>query len=156
MFVLNNLEELEGRSPTVGDGIPTSATATATAYSPISDTTIATEEEEEKVDMKSIVMRWNETGLPKVVRVDSKSLRGRSMVARVKEYGIDEVFRAMDIAVQSNYLRNAPWFDFDWFVKPNNFPKVLEGKYSRTFEEKKSGHKSYADMLREETESGGN
>jgi hypothetical protein len=54
--------------------------------------------------------------------------------ARIREYGIDEVVRAIRNVSESTFLKGGSksgWtITFDWFVKPNNFPKVLEGNYT--------------------------
>ena len=51
--------------------------------------------------------------------------------ARVNEYGVDAVLQAIEKVRQSDFLKGGKDFviTFDWFVKPNNFPKVLEGNY---------------------------
>jgi len=82
-------------------------------------------------EAKKIVSKWNQTDLPKVVRVSPSSVRGKSLIARIKEYGTEEVIRAVEIAAASQFLKEQTWFDFGWFVCPNNFVKVLEGKYNR-------------------------
>ena len=55
------------------------------------------------------------------------------MKARIKEYGIDEVLRAIDNINHSSFLRGQNkknWsITFDWLIKPNNFVKVLEDTY---------------------------
>ena len=56
--------------------------------------------------------------------------------ARIREYGTDAVLRAIEKIRCSSFLRgqNAKgWvISFEWFVRPNNFPKVLEGNYDDT------------------------
>jgi hypothetical protein len=56
--------------------------------------------------------------------------------ARVREYGTEAVLQAIEKIRQSAFLRgqNAKgWvITFEWFVRPNNFPKVLEGNYDDT------------------------
>ena len=53
--------------------------------------------------------------------------------ARIAEYGTDAVLEAIEKIRNSDFLKgqNAKgWIiTFEWFVKPNNFPKVLEGNY---------------------------
>ena len=53
--------------------------------------------------------------------------------ARIREYGIDDVLKAVNSIADSSFLlggNKRGWMiDFEWFVKPNNFPKVIEGKY---------------------------
>ena len=52
---------------------------------------------------------------------------------RIEEYGIEDVLKAVESIARSPFLmgqNNRGWMiTFDWFVKPNNFPKVLEGNY---------------------------
>ena len=53
---------------------------------------------------------------------------------RIREYGMDDLLKAMDNIRHSDFLRgenkNSWMITFDWFVKPNNFLKVLEGNYN--------------------------
>lgn len=53
--------------------------------------------------------------------------------ARVKEHGRDAIFQMIDKAAESSFLNgdNKKGFvaTFDWLMRPNNFPKVLEGNY---------------------------
>ena len=81
---------------------------------------------------KEVIAAWNsESTLPEVKRCSPDSERGKMLIARIKEYGIDDVLKAVHLAGNSKFLLDAAWFDFSWFVKPNNFIKVLEGKYNR-------------------------
>ena len=58
------------------------------------------------------------------------------LVARIKEYGLDSVLKAVDNIRHSKFLQGKSdskrcWvITFDWFVRPNCFPKVLEGQYN--------------------------
>ena len=96
--------------------------------------------------IKSVVKRWNQTRFRKVARLDSSSQRYAWLRARIMEYGIDEVMRAIDIADSSNFLMESSWFDFEWFVRPNNFVKVLEGKYNRE-NDRKTGNPFLASLM---------
>ena len=53
---------------------------------------------------------------------------------RIREYGMNDLLKAMDNIRHSDFLRgenkNGWMITFDWFVKPNNFLKVLEGNYN--------------------------
>ena len=55
--------------------------------------------------------------------------------ARIGEYSIEEVLKAIGKVSQSRFLQgktrsSRQWLiTLDWFVRPNNFPKVLEGNY---------------------------
>lgn len=62
------------------------------------------------------------------------SNRKKLLDARIGEYGVDAVLEAIENVRYSTFLRgrnNRNWMiDFDWFIRPNCFPKVLEGKYT--------------------------
>ena len=53
--------------------------------------------------------------------------------ARVNEYGLEDIFKAISNVGTSSFLKGQNkkgWtITFDWLVKPNNFIKVLEGNY---------------------------
>lgn len=76
---------------------------------------------------------WNALGLSQVSKISSGSNRGKCLKARINEYGIEKVLEAIERIRKSSFLRGqskSGWtISFDWFVKPNNFPKVLEGNY---------------------------
>lgn len=52
---------------------------------------------------------------------------------RIKDYGIDAVLEAVERIQKSSFLtgnnKNGWVITFDWFIKPNNFVKVLDGNY---------------------------
>lgn len=87
--------------------------------------------------IQPIVDAWNslqnDTAVKPVSRIAASSTRYKMLSARLKEYGIDNVLKAIQNIRQSNFLKgnnDRGWIiTFDWFVKPNNFPKVLEGNY---------------------------
>ena len=85
-------------------------------------------------DVRRIVEAWNRLGLNEVREVTGESKRGGMLRARVKEHGVDGVLEAIENVRKSDFLKgqNAKGFviTFDWFVKPNNFIKVLEGNYN--------------------------
>ena len=96
-----------------------------------------------KSDIDIIVNCWNALktyGIVPVSRVSASSKRGSMLRARIREYGTDEVLKAIDNIRKSDFLKgnnNRDWtITFDWFVKPSNFPKVLEGNYNRVEEKK--------------------
>ena len=51
----------------------------------------------------------------------------------VREYGIDMVYEVITKAAASSFLNGGGnrgfVADFEWLMRPNNFPKVLEGNY---------------------------
>jgi predicted phage replisome organizer len=84
-------------------------------------------------DVRRIVQAWNSLGLQQLSRVTTESRRGNMLRSRIAEYGTDAVLEAIEKIRNSDFLKgqNAKgWvITFEWFVKPNNFPKVLEGNY---------------------------
>lgn len=94
-----------------------------------------------KEDIKKVIDSWNaiteRTGLRKLTKLTSGSKRYKWLKARILEYGMDEVLRAIDMIPDCTYILDKGWFDFEWFVRPSNFPKVLEGNYLNKGNDKK-------------------
>ena len=91
-----------------------------------------------RTDVQRCVDAWNslaDCGIKPVHRIKSGTKRYDSLCARIREYGVDDVLRAIEKVRNSKFLQgksgNKRQWDikFDWFVLPNNFPKVLEGNY---------------------------
>ena len=84
-------------------------------------------------DVRHISEAWNSLGLSKISKITPTSSRGKMLRARVNEYGVEEVLNAIERIRKSSFLRGQNkqgWMiTFDWFVRPNNFQKVLEGQY---------------------------
>ena len=83
-------------------------------------------------DIDTIKERWNSLNISKVVSI--KGNRLKLLNARIKEYGLGSVYAAIENVKQSDFLKgqnNRNWIiNFDWFIRPNNFIKVLEGNYT--------------------------
>ncbi len=91
-----------------------------------------------QTDVQRCVEAWNslsDCGIKSISKMTSSSKRYQSLVARIREYGIDNVLVAIDKIRHSKFLQGRSgskraWIiTFDWFVLPSNFPKVLEGNY---------------------------
>lgn len=88
-------------------------------------------------DIEESVSLWNnlsEIGLKPISRLNADSTRYKCLKARLQQYGIEGYRKAIDEIKRSDFLQGRhtgrPWeITFDWFVKPNNFPKVLDGNY---------------------------
>ena len=93
----------------------------------VSDDTIC------RTDVQRVVEAWNQLGVNPISRMTSTSTRYKMISARIKEYGIDDVLKAIQKINSITFLKgggNRGWMiDFEWFARPNNFPKVLEGQY---------------------------
>ena len=103
------------------------------------------------VSPKKIVEYWNEklkdTAVKPVSKIMAQSKRCQSLNARYKEYGAEKMLEAIDNITKSDFLcgkNNRGWIiTFDWFVKPNNFIKVLEGNYDNHQASSGSGRYEY-------------
>lgn len=91
-----------------------------------------------QTDVRRCIDAWNslvDCGIKPVQGIHSGTKRYDSLVARIREYGVDDVLKAIDKIRHSKFLQGKSggkrqWsIIFDWFVLPNNFPKVLEGNY---------------------------
>lgn len=83
-----------------------------------------------------IIEAWNSLtcyGIKGIQIITPNTKRYEWLNARLKQYGEDNVLLAIEKIRQSDFLKGdnkKGWvITFDWFVKPNNFPKVLEGNY---------------------------
>lgn len=89
----------------------------------------------------------NKSGLRKIRSISND--RRRLTLARYKEYGLDGIKQMIDNATTSDFLGNPSdkWHgaDFNWLMKPNNFPKVLEGKYNNADTPAGNGQQGSAD-----------
>lgn len=86
-----------------------------------------------KEDIQKVIDSWNamaeRTGLNKLTKLTAGSNRYKWLKARIIEYGMDDVLRAIRMIPDCTYILDKGWFNFAWFVRPSNFPKVLEGNY---------------------------
>lgn len=91
-----------------------------------------------QTEVRRAVDAWNrlETcGIARVSKLNASSQRYKMLSARIHEYGIEDVLKAIGKVARSRFLQgkcagSRQWtVTFDWFVRPNNFPKVLDGNY---------------------------
>ncbi|WP_454969180.1 hypothetical protein [Eubacterium sp.] len=94
---------------------------------------------------------WNDyvqgTLIKPIIKLTPHTKRYESLNARCNEYGYDKVIEAIGKIKNSDFLQgknNKGWvITFDWFVLPNNFPKVLEGNYDNHQASSSSGRYEY-------------
>ena len=114
------------------------------------ETVNGNENKSAKALIEEVINAWNAMPnrgiIPKVTSISSGSLRWKMLKARIEEHGIDKVLEAINVAGNSSFLKNAEWFCLDWFVKPNNFVKVLEGNYRDKAKEIPRAFKAIDDM----------
>ena len=82
-----------------------------------------------------IISAWNslDKNIPKIQTLNANTQRYNMLKARINEHGLDTVIKAIKSIDNSKFLKGYG-SDFritiDWFIKPNNFIKVLEGNYN--------------------------
>ena len=87
----------------------------------------------EKHDIETIISLYKEklSHLPQPQKITDA--RKKHINARLVEFGLEEVIRGLDKASKSQFLagnNSREWkADIDWIFKPDNFAKILEGKY---------------------------
>ena len=86
--------------------------------------------------VRLIVDEWNSLencGIKKVSKLAPNTKRYSNLIARINQYGKDQIMDAIQKIRESEFLQgnnSRGWvITFEWFVLPNNFPKVLEGQY---------------------------
>lgn len=122
----------ENGSSTDGEPIPDINTDSKPDNNTVSKDTVR------QTDVRRVIDAWNslsDCGIKPIQKIGSGSKRHASLIARIREYGVDEVLAAIDKIRCSKFLQGKSggkrhWvITFDWFVLPSNFPKVLEGNY---------------------------
>jgi len=84
------------------------------------------------INYSSILKYWNERSLLKEITAITDK-RKSNLHARIKEHGEEAIYKMIDQAKDSSFLRGnnkQSWAaNFDWCIRPNNFVKILEGNY---------------------------
>lgn len=110
------------------------------------NTSINNKDEED--DWKqTIINEWNslDNNIPKIKDINPNVKRYSLIQARINQYGLDEVLKAIKSIDQSAFLKGYKTdfrITFDWFIKPNNFVKVMEGNF---LDKKKPDYDSWSD-----------
>lgn len=84
-------------------------------------------------DVQKVVDEWNKLqqfGIQPIARMTAR--RTQMLKARIREYGMDKVMQALENVRNSDFLLGKKKdfiIDFEWFVKPNSFLKILENRY---------------------------
>ncbi|SFA70713.1 phage replisome organizer N-terminal domain-containing protein [Clostridium frigidicarnis] len=93
--------------------------------------------------LQPIIDKWNSLNLNKLVSINYGTNRYTMLNARIKEYGLENILLAIENVKTRPFLKgqnDRGWvITFDWFVKPNNFIKVLEGNYNNNNKEVSNG-----------------
>lgn len=93
--------------------------------------------------IQSIIDAWNQLepyGIKMIYRINPGSKRCTLLIALLEQFGEEKVIQAVDKVKQSDFLQGKTdtrfSLNFDWFINPNNFVKVLEGKYDERHDKK--------------------
>lgn len=85
-------------------------------------------------DFQTVINAWNSLGLNPIRGIAANSTRQKLLSGRLNQDGLSAVLEAVENVRSSSFLngQNKTGFSatFDWFVKPSNFQKVLDGNYS--------------------------
>ena len=96
-------------------------------------------------DVRQVFDAWQSLGIQRLRKIpDATTSTGKMLRARIKDYGIDSVLEAVEIVKKSDFLMGRVkdfQITFDWFVRPNNFLNIVNGKYdNRTGRESDTRH----------------
>ena len=143
VFVRKNKQKLEVNDDSLGENdntLEVNDDSLGQKDSKVKDNKVNTVSKDtvRQTDVRRCVDAWNDLksfGIKPVSKLTSGTKRYDSLIARIKQYGIDDVLKAIDKIKYSSFLQGRSsnrrqWtITFDWFVLPNNFPKVLDGNY---------------------------
>lgn len=104
-------------------------------------------------EVKAVLTAWNETGLTGIKDIKPDTERGRMVKRRIQDYGIEAVLSAVRNVGESDFLMGRIGkfqATFDWFIRPNNFQKVLEGNYKNRNTDAGGTDNIFLKMLEEE------
>ena len=108
---------------------------------------------EPTINFKDIQDYWNDLELKPAIR-NITAKRKSHLRARIKEFDIETVYQMMDKVSKSDFLMKPDntWFSFDWCINPNNFTKIIEGKYENVDKletREKTEEEKYFDLVDE-------
>ena len=82
-----------------------------------------------------------------IYRINPGSKRCTSLIALLEQFGEEKVVQAVDKVKQSDFLQGKTdtgfSLNFDWFIKPDNFVKVLGGKYDEKFKKQTKNNNNF-------------
>lgn len=135
-------------------GMETSVTVTDTVTDSVSVSDFEKKESKKEIAKRIVDMYHIQCpSLPKVMKLTDARIK--AIMARLKDYSEDEIETAFVKAENSPFLRGekGDWkAGFDWFMKPGNLCKVLEGNYDDNVQ----GKKNNFNAMLEEWAKGGN
>ena len=85
-------------------------------------------------DVQQVIEKWNSLNLQTIKTINRNTDRFKLLSSRIKDYGLNVVLETIDNINKSSFLKGQNkkgWLiTFDWLIRPNNFPKVMDGNYT--------------------------
>lgn len=82
-----------------------------------------------------------------IYRINQGSKRCTSLIALLEQFGEEKVIQAVDKVKQSDFLQGKTdtrfSLNFDWFINPDNFAKILDGKYDEKFKKQMKNNNNF-------------
>ncbi len=138
--------EAEHDEAGIPGGIPREEEISEDQYSGEKDSvTLSDESVCRPQDVRQVFDAWQSLGIQRLRKIpDATTSTGKMLRARIKDYGIGSVLEAVEIVKKSDFLMGRVkdfQITFDWFVRPNNFLNIVNGKYdNRTGRESDTRH----------------
>ena len=84
----------------------------------------------ERIVYRHLIEYWNKKTGGINGRLETIDNNRRKMTrARILAHGKARFKEAIDKASESDFLGKSKWFNYDWFIKPDNFDKIITGNY---------------------------
>lgn len=90
--------------------------------------------------ISAIINAWNQLepyGIKMIYRINQGSKRYTSLTKLINQFGEEKVIDGIDKVKVSEFLQGKTdarfSLNFDWFINPDNFEKILDGKYTEKF-----------------------
>lgn len=90
--------------------------------------------------ISAIINTWNQLepyGIKMIYRINQGSKRYTSLTKLINQFGEEKVIDGIDKVKVSEFLQGKTdarfSLNFDWFINPDNFEKILDGKYTEKF-----------------------
>lgn len=105
-------------------------------------------------DVRRVVSAWNELGLNPIRGIQPQTERGKMTRKRINDFGVETVLEAIAKVKESRFCagdNKKGWTaTYDWFIKPSNFQKCLEGNYDDRSAKESSGKLGFLELLKED------
>lgn len=90
--------------------------------------------------ISAIINAWNQLepyGIKMIYRINQGSKRYTSLTKLINQFGEEKVIDGIAKVKASEFLQGKTdarfSLNFDWFINPDNFEKILDGKYTEKF-----------------------